>query len=112
MSNPFAVSDGLERSVLTSNLNRIRLKRVGVISLGLFLAAGAFVTSAIICCLVLVVVVAGLMNERWPPAEIIALFFLPIVYAIVGFIAGVFYAMVYNVIAAMTGGIELEIENK
>ena len=110
MSNPFAVSDGIERSVLTGN--RIRLKRVGVISLGLFFAAGAFVTSAVVCFLVLVVVIAGLMNERWPAADILALFFMPIIYAIVGFIAGVFYATVYNVIAAMTGGIELEIESK
>ena len=110
MSNPFAVSDGIERSVLTGN--RIRLKRVGVISLGLFLAAGAFVTSAVVCFLVLLVVVAGMMNERWAPAEIMGLFFAPILYAILGLIAGVFYAMVYNIIAAMTGGIELEIENK
>ncbi|MBL8809294.1 MAG: hypothetical protein JNM43_03870 [Planctomycetaceae bacterium] len=110
MSNPFAVSDGIERSVFTKNT--IKLKRVGVISLGLFLAAGAFVTSAVVCFLMLIVVVAGMMNESWQPAEILALFFAPILYAILGFAAGAFYAIVYNVIAGMTGGIELEIENK
>ncbi len=110
MSNPFAVSDGLERSVVTGST--IKLKRVGVVSLGLFFAAGAFVTSAIVCAFLLLVVVVGMANGRWQPFEIVALIFLPIMYGILGFIGGAFYAIVYNVIASMTGGIELEIENK
>jgi hypothetical protein len=40
-------------------------------------------------------------------AGAILFIFLPIVYAIVGFIAGVITAFVYNLVAGWTGGIEL-----
>lgn len=110
MSNPFAVSDGLERSVVTGST--LKVKRVGVVSLGLFFAAGAFVTSAVVCAFLFVIIVMGFGNGRWQPAEMAGLIFLPIMYGILGFIVGAFYAIVYNVIASMTGGIELEIESK
>jgi hypothetical protein len=39
-----------------------------------------------------------------------ALIFVPLFYGIFGFITGIIYAALYNVIAAMVGGIELEFE--
>jgi hypothetical protein len=39
-----------------------------------------------------------------------ALIFLPIMYGIFGFIAGVIGAFLYNVIAGVVGGIEIETE--
>jgi hypothetical protein len=39
-----------------------------------------------------------------------ALIFLPIMYGIFGFIAGVISAFLYNLIAGVVGGIEIEVE--
>ncbi|MFT3790006.1 MAG: hypothetical protein QM741_02810 [Rudaea sp.] len=39
-----------------------------------------------------------------------ALIFLPILYAIFGFIAGAIGAFVYNLVAGVVGGIEIEVE--
>jgi hypothetical protein len=37
--------------------------------------------------------------------------FLPVLYGVMGFIAGVIVALVYNLVAKMTGGIELTVED-
>jgi hypothetical protein len=40
---------------------------------------------------------------------VLALVLFPILYAIVGFIAGAFTAAVYNLVAKWTGGVEIEV---
>lgn len=104
MSNPFAVTETLEQPL--SGNGKIRVKRVGVISLGVFLGAGTLVISGLVCFLGLAGLV--LVGQIGGP-EALGLIFLPILYGVGAFIAGCFYAIVYNVIAGMTGGIELEI---
>ena len=47
--------------------------------------------------------IAGMMG-------IAALIFLPIMYGIVGFIAGAIGAALYNLVAGIVGGIEIEVE--
>lgn len=39
-----------------------------------------------------------------------AIIFLPIMYGIMGFIGGAIMAFVYNVVAGIAGGVELELE--
>lgn len=39
-----------------------------------------------------------------------AIIILPIIYAVIGFIAGIIVAFLYNVIAGWIGGIEIELE--
>ena len=39
-----------------------------------------------------------------------AIIFMPIMYGIIGFISGALTAVIYNVVAGMVGGIELETE--
>ncbi len=36
---------------------------------------------------------------------------IPIFYAVIGFIAGLISALVYNIFAGIIGGIEIEVEN-
>lgn len=105
MSNPFAVTETLEQPL--SGNGTIRVKRVGVISLGVFPGAGTLVISGLVCFLGLAGL--GLLGQIGGPEALVGLIFLPILYGVGAFIAGCFYAIVYNVIAGMTGGIELEI---
>ena len=42
---------------------------------------------------------------------ILAVFIFPIIYAVIGFIAGALGAVIYNFAAGFMGGIELELEN-
>jgi hypothetical protein len=58
---------------------------------------------------------SGQANEAAPAAVIGAMFFgiaifLPIIYAIMGFIFGLIGAAIYNLIAGWIGGIEVEVE--
>lgn len=39
-----------------------------------------------------------------------AIFFLPVFYGVMGFVAGVITAAIYNVVAKFAGGLELQIE--
>ena len=41
---------------------------------------------------------------------VFAVIFFPIMYGIIGFIAGTIYAALYNVVAGWTGGIEMRLE--
>ena len=51
------------------------------------------------------IILAALFGHSGPGA--LFAIFLPIVYAIAGFIAGIITAFVYNLVAGWTGGIEL-----
>jgi hypothetical protein len=41
-----------------------------------------------------------------------AVIFLPIFYGIIGFVGGLISALLYNLIARLVGGIELEVEQR
>ena len=58
---------------------------------------------------------SGQANEAAPAAVIGAMFFgigifMPIIYAVMGFIFGLIGAAIYNLIAGWIGGIEVEVE--
>lgn len=39
------------------------------------------------------------------------LFLMPVIYAVLGFVGGVIVAVIYNVVASFTGGIEVTVED-
>ncbi len=116
MSNPFAMPEF--QSDTTPARTTMRLKRVGIFSSGLFVGAGGACLGLIFGGIVVLMALAGAgAAQNGPGANevgiaigmgVAAIFIAPILYGIVGFIAGVFYAFVYNLIAGMTGGLEME----
>ena len=120
MSNPFA-SPEYHSAALGSGTGNIsvRLKRVGVLSSGV--AGGAF--GVLIGFIVGGFIGLISMAEELPSAGgpngsqgagfalgmgIGAVILVPIFYGIGTFIMGIIYAAIYNVIAGLTGGIEME----
>lgn len=90
----------------------LKLKRVSVLSVGLVAAAtyalfgligGFFIT-------LISVVASGAFDEAGLGFlfGIGSIIILPIVYGIVGFIAGLISALIYNLVAKFTGGIQME----
>jgi hypothetical protein len=78
-----------------------RISHVAVLQQGIVLAVMYGLLSLIA---VPFIIIAGLAHGGF--GAIFAIF-LPVVYAIVGFIVGVITAFVYNLVAGWTGGIEL-----
>ena len=93
----------------------MKLKRVGVFSSGLFMGAGGAAMGGLGGVLLFLASLAGIgagaQNVNAGQAAIgagVMVLLLPIIYGIFGFIAGAFYAFIYNLIAGMTGGLEME----
>ena len=90
----------------------LKLRRVGVLSVGLVmgviyaligLIAGFFIT--------LISVAAGGVFDQAGFGFLFgvgSIIFLPIFYGILGFIAGLITALIYNLAAKFTGGVEME----
>ncbi len=119
MSNPFASPESTEQNFGNSNRSITRLKRVGVVSSGILMGAGGAVMGLLAGGIFFLISLAGVGaaanagNGPDPAAAFIgmgvgAIFILPIMYGIGGFIAGIIYAFIYNVLAGMTGGLEME----
>jgi hypothetical protein len=84
-----------------------RIKRIAPLQLGKLLAVMYALLSVIV---VPFIFIAPLFSSNgWSP-EITFIIFVPVVYAVMGFIGGVFGAFVYNLCANWIGGIELEFE--
>ncbi len=85
------------------------LKRVGVVS-----AARISGVLAAIFGLILGIVCAfiggGLGSLGVVPVWLVNLIGLPIIYGLVGIIGGALYAALYNLVAGLIGGIEIELE--
>ncbi len=97
----------------------MKLKRIGVLSAGLTMAALyggiALIFGAILSVLSLVgagIVAASGDDMAWlaPLFGVGAIVVLPIVYGIFGFLGGILTAFLYNLAAGFTGGIELSLE--
>jgi hypothetical protein len=97
------------------------VKRIGVGSLAKILAAlyaaAGLIIGAIIALVSLVTAGATLAgSDQAMPRAFGALFgvgaviFLPLLYGCIGAIAGAIGALVYNLVAGMVGGVELEVE--
>jgi hypothetical protein len=98
------------------------IRRIGVLSLAKIFAA---VYGALGLILGIIFALASLLGgamgqaarDAAAPAIISVLFgfgailFMPLLYAAMGFVAGVVSALVYNFVAKLTGGVELEIDS-
>ena len=93
----------------------LKLRRVGVLSVGLVLGviyaligliAGFFI--------ILISVAAGGVFDQAGFGFLIgagSIIILPIFYGILGFIFGLIFALIYNLVAKITGGIQMEFES-
>ena len=95
------------------------LKSIGVFSLAKMMAAlyavGGFIAGAFLA--LFSMLGAGVMaaqNEGGAFFGMLfgvgAIFILPVMYGIMGFIGGMILAFIYNLVAGIAGGIELELE--
>jgi ABC-type antimicrobial peptide transport system permease subunit len=120
MSNPFAMPDS-QAMPSTELRSTVRLKRVGVLSAGTISgvggAVGGLLAGGIFFLMSLTmmgVAQQGNMNNGNDPTAAVlgmgvgAIIFMPIAYGIFGFIGGVIYAFIYNLLAGMTGGLQME----
>ena len=97
------------------------IRKVGILSLakllgGLYAALG-LIFGAIFSLLALAGAAIGSVNEGEPGAAVIgalmgagAVIVLPIFYGLMGFVGGLIVAFIYNLLASILGGIELEID--
>jgi hypothetical protein len=91
------------------------IKRIGVLKLAIFQAAmmAAFGLLAALVFMAFGSMLSGMGHEvgmMGMVGGIAALIILPIIYGIFGFIAGAIGAALYNLIAGIVGGIELDVE--
>jgi hypothetical protein len=91
------------------------IKRIGVLKLAIFQSAlmAAFGLIAAFFVLLFGSMFSGFNGQASSYAMaggIAALIFFPILYGIIGFIAGALGAFLYNVVASIVGGIEMDVE--
>ena len=95
------------------------VKRIGVLScgkvLGILYGFFGLIFGAIFSLFAVVGGLAGAANNQ--PEALFGLFFgvgavifVPVFYGVMGFLSGLLTAAVYNVIASVAGGLELELE--
>jgi hypothetical protein len=89
-----------------------KIRRFGVLSVGLLLAVIYALLGLIFGAIVSLIALAGAGPSRQGPDAIFfgagAVLITPILYGIMGFIGGVIAAGLYNLVARITGGIEVE----
>lgn len=91
------------------------IKRVAVLKLAIFQSAlmAAFGLIVALCFMLFGAALSGLGGHAAGFAGVMgiaALIFLPIMYAVIGFIAGAIGGAMYNLVAGIVGGIEIEVE--
>jgi len=93
----------------------IVIKSIGVLQMAKILGVLYFLMTAIFCIPmgVFVMLMGGLQGEEGIMGGAIGgigMFFLPVLYGVGGFIGGAISAALYNVVAGLVGGIELELQ--
>ncbi len=91
----------------------VRISSIGVIQTAKTLAvlyAIVGIVAGIVACLAIVSEPFHLNND-WVLRAIIALFVIPLAYALFGFIGTAVSAWIYNIIAAKTGGVAFTMTN-
>lgn len=105
-------------------MSRLRINKFGIFSVAKMYALIMFVVSLLIAIPYgLIIIVFSLMgsstargDEAWLiggggiVAGIAIMIILPIVYAVIGFIAGAIGALIYNIFAGIIGGVEIEVD--
>lgn len=106
-------------------MNRLRINKLGIISVAKMYAAMAFVISLLIAIPYgLFVIIISLVGASGAEGEaafalggggaivgLLVMIVLPLIYALMGFIGGLIAALIYNIFAGLVGGIEIEVEN-
>lgn len=111
MSNPFQSPEYAEVSAART---RLKLKRVGVVSVGLFGAAAGVLMGLIAGGFLLLMSLVGIGagGNQNPGAAlgigVGVMIMAPVFYGVAGFLGGMLNAAIYNVVASLSGGIEME----
>jgi len=106
-------------------MNRLRIKKLGVLSFAKIQALVMLVVSLLISIPYgLIIIVYSLFGASMIGGNasfavggggvvvgILVMIGLPIFYAIIGFIFGAISALVYNLFSGLVGGVEIEVEN-
>jgi hypothetical protein len=105
-------------------MNKLQIKKLGVLSVAKMYAVLGFVMGLIIGIMYLIfglifgAMMMGMAGRNGAAAGgfsvlwgIVGLIFFPIFYSIVSFVAGAIGALIYNLCAGFIGGIEIEVEN-
>lgn len=106
-------------------MSRLRINKLGILSVAKMYAVMMFVISLLIAIpygLMIILFSLGAArgvggNEAFAlggmgvAGGIAVMIILPIIYAILGFIGGIIGALLYNIFAGIVGGIEIEVEN-
>ena len=104
------------RAILRRGGELMVIKRVAVLKLAIFQSAlmAAFGLIAALIFMLFGAMFSGLAGHQAAGimgiAGIAMLIFLPIMYGVIGFIAGAIGAALYNLVAGIVGGIEIEVE--
>lgn len=107
MSNPFQTPEASGLSTMPTR-SVMKLKRVGVLSAGLFGAAAGFLLGLIGGVVVFFFALVGVGAGNAGAAEIGMALGMIVAYTIGGFLGTLIYAVIYNVVAGISGGIEVE----
>jgi hypothetical protein len=118
MSNPY---EAVGQETAVAGTATMKLKRVGVMSCGLYGAAAGAIMGLFAGGFVFLISLAGMgagggvggggagQNAAMAMGMGVGMMlFMPIIYGIMGFIGGLLNAFVFNVVAGMSGGIEME----
>ena len=106
-------------------MNRLMIRKFGVLSAAKIYGVMMLIISLLISIpyglIIIVISLSGASMGRGSEALAVGgggviaglaiMIILPIVYAVFGFIFGAIGALVYNVLAGMIGGVEIEVEN-
>lgn len=94
-----------------------RVKNIGAVSLattmGVLYAALGLIVGAILALIALAMPSSGLSGSAGMfgmMGGVASIIVLPLVYGVLGFVLGLISAAIYNVVARMTGGVELTLE--
>lgn len=106
-------------------MNKLRIKKLGVMSVAKMYCVMMFVISLIIAIPYgLIIIIYSLLGAGMVGGDaalavggggivvgILVMIGLPILYAIIGFVGGAIAALLYNVFSGLVGGIEIEVES-
>lgn len=106
-------------------MNKLRIKKLGVLSVAKIYAVMMLVMSLLISIpyglFIIVFSLSGAgsiggqgglaLGGGGIVAGVLVMIGLPVMYSVIGFIAGALGALIYNVFAGFVGGIEIEVEN-
>ena len=107
-------------------MNKLRIKKMGILSVAKIYAAIMFVMSLLISIpyglFIMIFALSGasslgrdgggfLLGGGGVVAGLLFMIGMPIMYGLIGFVAGAIGALLYNLFAGLVGGIEIEVEN-